>query len=232
MMRSVNDETTLRMVQLFSGVIAVAVSVIFVQYYFEFSVATVGALPQATLSAVAAIVISAGFFAAWIAPRLWGFEWMLSLLLALSGLSALFVFFGAALLGGGIGGPLMLTIALALFAASSRPWFTLRRVVKARAGRSDGEGHIDFLDGGHGRTDLRVQGDVVAWLATRTMTTGYRVDGDATRYRAVAGTREELVAASRRSAALFVLGGLCAAACLIAVQSIAFFRAYGAHSVQ
>jgi hypothetical protein len=220
----VSEEKTIRLVQFFFGVIGAAVAIVFVQYFFEFSFAASETFAEAPWSVVAAIIITAGFGFAWIAPRLWEIEWMLSLLLAFSGLSALFVFFGAALLASGLGGPLMLAITVGLFVASSIPWFTLRRVVKGRAGRSDGQGHIDFLDGGHGRTELRFEGDVVAWLESTAATSGYREDGDATRYRSVAGTREELVAASRRRAALFVLGGLCAAACLIAFQSATFFR--------
>lgn len=223
-MGAVNEEKPIRLVQLFFGVIGVAVAIVFVQYFFEFSFYTSQNVTDATWGGVAAVIICAGFGSAWIAPRLWRIEWILSLLLAFSGLSALFVFFGAALFAVGVGGPLMLTITVGLFAASSTPWFTLRRVIKGRAGRSDGHGHIDFLDGGHGRTELRFQGDVVAWLERSAATSGYREDGDATRYRAVAGTREELVAASRRRAALFVLGGLSAAACLIAVQSATFFK--------
>lgn len=216
----------MRLVQLFFGIIGAAAAIVFVQYFFEFSFYTPERVSAPMWVGVASTIITAAFCSAWVAPRLWGIEWMLSLLLAFSGLGALFVFFGAALIGGGVGGPLMLAIALGLFAASTLPWFTLRRVIKARAGRSDGHGHIEFLDGGHGRTELRAEGDVVAWLERTKMTSGYREDGDATRFRAVAGTREELVAASRRRAALYVLGGLSAAACLIAVQSATFFRSY------
>lgn len=219
-----NEGKPIRLVQLLFGVIGASAAVVFVQYFFEFSFYTSHDVTNPTWGGVGAVIIGAGCGSAWVAPRLWEVEWILSLLLAFSGLSALFVFFGAALFTVGVGGPLMLTITVGLFAASSIPWFTLRRVVKGRAGRSDGHGHIDFLDGGHGRTELRVQGDVVAWLERSAATTGYREDGDATRYRAVAGTREELVAASRRRAALFVLTGLSAAACLIAVQSATFFK--------
>lgn len=219
-----SDAKTIRLVQFFFGVIGAAAGIVFVQYFFEFSFAATETLPQTSWVSVCAIIITASFGCAWIAPRLWELEWMLSLLLAFSGLSALFVFFGVALFAGGLGGPLMLVITFGLFVASFIPWFTLRRVVRGRAGRSDGHGHIEFLDGGHGRTELRVEGDVVAWLESSKAISGYRVDGDATRYRSVAGTREELVAASRRRAALFVLGGLCAAACLIAFQSATYFQ--------
>lgn len=219
-----DESRTLRMVQILFGVIGAATAIVFVQYAFEFSFASLGAVPKGKLVSAATAILAAAFGLAWIAPRVWRLDWVLSVLLATSGLLTLFVFFGAVIFRGGIGGPLMLAVALGLFAASATPWFTLRRVLKARAGRSDGHGHIEFLDGGHGRTELRAEGDVVAWLRRgESNVAGYREDGNKARYEAVRGTREELVAQSRRRAAFVVLAGLTVAACFIAVQSVTFF---------
>ncbi|MEM6956791.1 MAG: hypothetical protein AAF645_13945 [Myxococcota bacterium] len=160
---------------------------------------TVGEMSGAALTS--AVLALGAFGGGWLGRSLWAKDWGPSALAGVAATSTAFFLLGMVPLGlravqiasvaGGV-------LGVAFVLLSVIPWWQLRQIARARAGRADAHGFIGFPDGTKGRADAGVpEGEVLAWPSRRARPAGYRDDGTE-RYRAAAGTRQGHVERIRR----------------------------------